>query len=102
MPLWYFVGNRPRCGKDYLNGVTQIVYLGHAFEDAPITDNYEETNKRIVSALRAGRRMMHFANCQHHLNDPGFIQAITGPTINARSLGTNDAKSDLELPNEID
>jgi hypothetical protein len=102
LPLWYFVGNRPRCGKDYLNGVTQVVYLGHAFEDAPITDNYEETNKRIISALRAGRRMMHFANCQHHLNDPGFIQAITGPTINARSLGSNDAKSDLELPNEID
>jgi Bifunctional DNA primase/polymerase, N-terminal len=102
IPLWFFIGNRPRCGKDYLNGVTQIIYQGHAFEDAPITDNYEETNKRIVSALRAGRRMMHFANCQHHLNDPGFIQAITGPTINARSLGSNDAKSDLELPNEID
>jgi hypothetical protein len=101
-PLWYFVGNRPRCGKDYLNGITQIIYSGHAFEDAPITDNYEETTKRIVSALRAGRRMMHFANCQHHLNDPGFIQSITAPTINARSLGSNDAKSDLELPNEID
>jgi hypothetical protein len=101
-PLWYFVGNRPRCGKDYLNGVAQIIFLGHAFEDAPITDNYEETLKRIVSANRAGRRMMHFANCQHHLNDPAFIQAITAPTINARSLGSNDAKSDLELPNEID
>jgi hypothetical protein len=101
-PLWFFLGNRPRCGKDYLNGVTQIIYLGHAFEDAPITDNYEETGKRIVSALRAGRRMMHFANCQHHLNDPAFIQAITGPTVNARSLGSNDAKSDLELPNELD
>ncbi len=102
IPLWYFVGNRPRCGKDYLNGVTQIIYLGHAFEDAPITDNCEETLKRIVSANRAGRRMMHFANCQHHLNDPAFIQAITAPTIGARSLGSNDAKSDLELPNEID
>jgi len=101
-PLWYFVGNRPRCGKDYLNAITQIIYVGHPFEDAPITDNYEETSKRIVSALRAGRRMMHFANCQHHLNDPGFIQSITAPTINARSLGSNDAKSDLELPNEID
>ncbi|HKB90064.1 MAG TPA: bifunctional DNA primase/polymerase, partial [Opitutaceae bacterium] len=101
-PLWFYVANRPRAGKDYCNGVTQIVYLGHAFEDTPITDKHEETTKRIVSASRAGRRMMHFANCQHHLNDPGFIQAITGPTINARSLGSNDAKSDLELPNEID
>jgi hypothetical protein len=102
LPLWFFVGNRPRCGKDYLNGVTQIVYLGHTFEDLPITDNYEETAKRIISALRAGRRMMHFANCQHHLDDPVFIQSVTAPTINGRSLGANDAKSDLELPNEID
>ena len=101
-PLWFFGGNRPRCGKDYLNGITQIAYLGHAFEDVPITDRSEETTKRIVSALRAGRRMMHFANCQHHLDDVGFIQAITAPTIGARSLGSNDAKSDLELPNEID
>ncbi len=101
-PLWFFDANRPRCGKDYCNGVSQIAYIGHAFEDAPITDNHEETTKRIVSASRAGRRMMHFANCQHHLNDPGFIQAITGPTINARALGNNDAKSDLVLPNEID
>jgi hypothetical protein len=101
-PLWFFGGNRPRCGKDYLNGVTQIAYLGHPFEDVAITDRPEETTKRIVSALRAGRRMMHFANCQHHLDDAGFIQAITAPTIGARSLGSNDAKSDLELPNEID
>jgi hypothetical protein len=101
-PLWFFGGNRPRCGKDYLNGVSQIAYLGHAFEDVAITDKPEETTKRIVSALRAGRRMMHFANCQHHLDDVGFIQAITAPTLAARSLGSNDAASDLELPNEID
>jgi len=101
-PLWFYVGNRPRCGKDYANGVTQITFLGHAFEDIAITDNSEETIKRIVSGMRSGRRMMHFANCQHHLDDVGFIQAITAPTLCARSLGANDAKSDLELLNEID
>jgi hypothetical protein len=102
IPLWFFSGNRPRCGKDYLNGVTQITYMGHAFEDVAIMDKPDETVKRITSALRAGRRFMHFANCQHHLNDVALIQAITGPTFNARSLGSNDANSDLELPNEID
>jgi hypothetical protein len=101
-PLWFLYGNRPRCGKDYLNGVSQITYLGEAFEDVAITDKPEETIKRIVSALRAGRRMMHFANCQHYLDDVGLIQAITAPTLSARSLGSNDAASDLELPNEID
>jgi hypothetical protein len=102
MPLWFFEGNRPRCGKDYLNGITQILSLGDVFEDAAITENSEETNKRIVSALRAGRRMMHFANCQHHLEDVSLIQAITCPNFNTRSLGSNDAEADLGLANEID
>ena len=102
IPCWFFNGNRPRCGKDYLNGVAQIVYLGNHFEDQPLGKDSHETAKRIVAALRAGRRMMHFANCQYPLNDPAFIQAITGSTINARSLGATDANSDLELPNEID
>jgi len=46
--------------------------------------------------------MMHFANCQHHLGDAILIQAITAPTLRGRVLGTNDSKSDLHLPNEID
>jgi hypothetical protein len=101
-PLWYYEGNRPRCGKDYLAGITQIVYSGYSFEDAPLGKESEETIKRIVSALRAGRRFMHLANCQFHLDDIHLIQAITANVIRARSLGTNDGASDLELPNEID
>jgi hypothetical protein len=46
--------------------------------------------------------MMHFANCQVHLSDQYLIQAVTGSTFNARMLGSTGAKSDLELPNEID
>jgi hypothetical protein len=102
IPCWFFIGNRPRCGKDYLNGVSQIVYLGNHFEDQPLGKSSEETAKRIVAALRSGRRMMHFANCQNYLDDSAFIQAITGPTLNARSLGASDGKSDLVLANEIE
>jgi hypothetical protein len=75
-PFWFFDANRPRCGKDYLNDVTQIIYLGHPFEDLPITDSPEETAKRIVSALQSGRRMMHFANCQNHLDDAALVAAM--------------------------
>jgi hypothetical protein len=101
-PLWHFEANRPRAGKDYCAGITQIVYQGSAFEDAALGDSSEETRKRITSALVAGRRTMHFANCQGHISDRYFIQAITGPTFNTRMLGSTDAKSDLELPNEIE
>ncbi len=33
-PLWHYSGNRPRAGKDYLAGVTQILYEGRTCEDA--------------------------------------------------------------------
>jgi hypothetical protein len=102
VPLWFYDGNRPRCGKDYLAGVSQIVYLSHAFEDAALSRNPEETHKRITAALRNGRRFMHFANCQYTLDDPYLIQAITGTTYGSRALGSNEAEADLQLLNEID
>jgi hypothetical protein len=102
LPLWFFNANRPRAGKDYLAGIAQIIYLGYAFEDAPLARNSEETSKRIIAALRSGRRMVHFANCQGHIGDAFLIQAITAKTIYGRALGSNSANSDLELPNEIE
>ena len=102
MPLWWFEGNRPGTGKDYCNGVSQLIYLGRAFEDAPVGENSEETRKRITTALVAGRRMMYFANCQHHLSDPNLLTAITDSTFRTRMLGATNAESDLELTNEME
>jgi len=102
MPLWWFEGNRPGTGKDYCNGVSQLLYLGRAFEDAPVGESSEETRKRITTALVAGRRMMYFANCQHHLSDPNLLTAITDHTFRTRMLGATSAESDLELTNEME
>jgi hypothetical protein len=107
VPCWFYEGNRPGCGKDYLAGATQVTYQGAAFEDAAIGSGAfgtgpEETRKRITSYLVSGRRMVHFANCQQHIEDEYLIQAITASTFNARMLGGTSSKSDLHLPNEID
>lgn len=101
-PLWHYSGNRPRAGKDYLAGVRQILYEGRTCEDAPLERESEETRKRITAALMAGRRSMHFANCQGHIQDAAFIGAITSKTFAARNLGSTEAKADLILPNEIE
>lgn len=101
-PLWVFIANRPRCGKDYLAGVTQVIYEGYTCEDAPLGQDSEETRKRITAAVVAGRRMMHFANCQGFIQDPTFTGAITSKTFAARALGSTDAKADLILANEIE
>lgn len=101
-PLWHYSGNRPRAGKDYLAGVTQLLYEGRTCEDAPLERESEETRKRITAALMAGRRGMHFANCQGYIQDAALIGAITSKTFAARNLGSTEAKADLTLPNEIE
>ncbi len=102
VPLWFYTANRPRAGKDYLAAIPILVYEGAAFEDLPIGKDPEETSKRIMAAARNGRRFMHFSNCQVYLQDQYLIQAITNPVINGRRLGSNDATSDLSIPNEME
>jgi hypothetical protein len=102
VPCWFFNANRPRAGKDYLSGITQIAYEGFPFEDAALSDSADETCKRITAGLLAGRRFFHFANCQGYLQDKYFIQAITDSAWRVRLLGSNNAQSDLLIPNEAE
>jgi hypothetical protein len=55
-----------------------------------------------MAAARSARRFMHFSNCQNYLQDQYLTQAITNPVINGRRLGSNDASSDLSVPNEME
>jgi hypothetical protein len=104
VPLWVYIGSRPRCGKDYLSGCGMIIYEGYAFEDQPITgrESAPETGKRILAAARNGRRFMHFSNCEQNLRDTSLTHAITDPTISGRNLGTNDSQADITVPNEME
>ncbi|PTY02758.1 hypothetical protein DB346_08255 [Verrucomicrobia bacterium LW23] len=101
-PLWIFTANRPRAGKDYLAGLTSLVYEGTTCEDAPLGSESDETRKRITAALLAGRRIMHFANCQGHIDDAVLIGAITASVFSSRNIGSTEAKADLRLPNELE
>lgn len=101
-PLWVFEANRPRAGKDYLAGCTGILYEGRANEDAPLDHDSNETSKRIVAALQSGRRFMHFANSSGDIRNDAFEQAVTTKVLSRRLLGSNDAASDLTLPNELE
>ena len=81
---------------------TILVYEGIAAEDSPIDKQSEETGKRIMSAARNGRRFMHFSNCAGNLDDVHLTQAITNERITARRLGSNEASSDLSVPNTME
>ncbi|MCB1131638.1 MAG: bifunctional DNA primase/polymerase, partial [Verrucomicrobiae bacterium] len=102
VPLFLYLANRPRAGKDYLAMIPLIVFDGVGCEDAPLEKNSEETRKRITAALISGRRFMHFANCQGHIDDAALIGAITARTWSARKLGGTSADDDLRMPNEME
>lgn len=101
-PLWVFEANRPRAGKDYLAGCCGLLYEGRANEDSPLDRDSNETRKRIMAALQSGRRFMHFANTSGDIRNDAFEQAVTAKSISGRLLGSNDAASDLTLPNELE
>lgn len=100
IPFWLYTANRERSGKDFAAVITQLLYEGRAVEEAPLEPrNSTETRKRITAALLAGRRIMHFANCRGHLDDPALEEAITAKEFGDRILGRSE---NVELANEIE
>lgn len=105
-PVFVYLANRERAGKDYLAGITGIVYEGYALEDAPIStadnmkgNNTEEFEKIFMSALVGGRKRMHFANNKGYINNANFEAAITNKKHSGRILGRNELKI---FDNEMD
>ena len=52
-----FTSGRKHLREDYLNGVAQILYIGHAYEGAPLAESTDESRKYITAALCGGRRI---------------------------------------------
>lgn len=105
-PLDFYIGNRERVGKDYLAGITGIVYEGCALEDPPIStnenkksNNSEEFRKKITAALMEGRKRIHFANNKGFINNAALEAVLTIEQYSDRLLGENKLVS---FPNEMD
>jgi len=97
-PLWVYEANRERCGKDYLNGVVQIVHDGNIISNPPFNSD-EELRKKITAALRSGTRRMHFANMKGHISSGALEEAVTNQAWSDRTLGQSEEK---KYANEIE
>jgi len=103
-PLFFYEGNRERTGKDYLAGITGIVYEGNALEEPPICNgekgnNNDELRKKILSAFIAGRKRMHFSNNKGYINNAVFEGIVTSKVFSDRVLGRNEI---LSFNNELE
>ncbi len=91
-PLFVYMANRERSGKDYCANVVSIVYQGEGVEDPPISkknSNDEEFRKKILSAFRMGRAIIHSSNNKEFLDSAELEALVTKETFVDRLLGTN-------------
>ncbi len=104
-PFYLYIANRERAGKDYCAGITGIVFEGYNMEEPPISsgeksgNNNEELRKKILSALIAGRKRLHFANNKGYINNAILEAFLTNPRFSDRALGRNEM---LNFNNEMD
>jgi hypothetical protein len=93
-PLGVYKANRERAGKDYLAGITGIVYEGCSTEEAPISDGKnvynEEFRKKITSTIMRGGNRIHSSNNKGFLDSAVLEQAITSENWSDRILGRNE------------
>jgi len=98
MPLFVYMANRERAGKDYLAGITGLIYEGKSIEENPINSedgkgnsksNEEELRKKITSAILSGKKRFHSANNKGYINNAVFEAVLTNKYYTDRILGSN-------------
>jgi len=98
-PIFFYIGNRERVGKDYCAANTGIVYEGFALEEPPIKDD-DELRKKILSVFINGRKRFHSSNNKGFLNSSILESVSTAKVWSDRLLGKNENlvfNNDLEL-----
>ncbi len=105
-PVFFYIANRERAGKDYCAGITGIVYEGASIEESPIStsekargDNTDELRKKILAALINGKKRMHFSNNKGYINNAVFEAVTTAEQYTDRILGKSDTAT---FENELD
>jgi len=103
-PIVFYKGNRERVGKDCCAGVTGMVYEGNSLSEPPISSGdkgnaNEELRKKLLAAMMAGRKRLHFANNKGRIDNSVFEAVTTETTWSDRILGGNKL---AKFNNEID
>jgi len=104
-PVFIYLGNRERVGKDYLAGISGMIYEGIALEEPPLSsggnkgNTEEELRKKIMSTFLSGRKRLHFSNNKGFINNGVFEGIVTSTNYSDRVLGKNEV---LSFDNELE
>lgn len=92
-PVFIYLANRERAGKDYCANCTGMLYEGMAIEQPPIStgergvNSSEEIRKKLTACMMEGKKRFHSSNNKGELNNSAFESATTSKTWLDRVLG---------------
>jgi hypothetical protein len=103
-PVFIYMANRERAGKDFCAGCTGILYEGSNVEEPAISNDEkgssnEEIRKKITACLIQGKKRFHSSNNKGLLNNSIFEGVTTAETWNDRLLGKS---MNVTFSNEMD
>jgi len=103
-PVFIYMANRERAGKDYCAGCTGMLYEGSKVEQPAICNdetgsNNEELRKKITACMRQGKKRFHSANNKGLLNNSIFEGVTTAEKWEDRILGRTEVST---FDNEMD
>ena len=93
-PIFIYMANRERAGKDYCAGCTGILYEGIDVQQPPIsndekgsTNANEEIRKKLTACFMQGKKRFHSSNNKGLMNNSVFEMVTTSPVWQDRVLG---------------
>jgi hypothetical protein len=105
-PVFIYMANRERAGKDYCAGCSGMLYEGANVEEPAISNDEkgisnanEEIRKKIMACMMQGKKRFHSANNKGLLNNSVLEGVTTAEVWNDRVLGRSE---NVTFDNEMD
>jgi hypothetical protein len=105
-PIFIYMANRERAGKDYCAGCSGILYEGANTEEPAISNDEkgasnanEEIRKKIMACMIQGKKRFHSANNKGLLNNSVLEGVTTAEVWSDRILGRSE---NVTFNNEMD
>ena len=96
-PVFIYMANRERAGKDYCAGCSGMLYEGANTEEPAISNdekggsnNNEEIRKKIMACMIQGKKRFHSANNKGLINNSVLEGVTTAETWSDRILGKSE------------
>jgi hypothetical protein len=105
-PVFIYMANRERAGKDYCAGCSGMLYEGANTEEPALSNdekggsnNNEEIRKKIMACMIQGKKRFHSANNKGLLNNSVLEGVTTAEVWSDRILGKSE---NVTFNNEMD